>query len=172
MDLAKITLVMGGQRSGKSRYAEQLIENAGGGIYLATAQAFDAEMAVRIETHQNRRGGLWQTSEEPLEIASRLRQFSTNQTPVLVDCLTLWLSNLLLADRNIETSLAQLDAALQACEGPVVLVSNEVGQGIIPDNALARQFVDCAGRMNQVVAEAADRVVWLTAGIPQILKGD
>jgi len=170
MSLAKITLVLGGQRSGKSLYAEQLIETMGGGIYLATAQAFDGEMKARIECHQNRRGGLWQTHEEPLEIANFLVRRTPPERPVLVDCLTLWLSNLMLAERDIDAALAALLAALAATGGPVVLVSNEVGQGIIPDNALARRFVDCAGRMNRLVAEASDRVVFLTAGLAQILK--
>ena len=170
LKLPKNTLVLGGQRSGKSYYAEQMIETAGGGHYLATAQAFDEEMTARIETHQGRRGSLWTTHEEPLEIARLIIEKTRNEKPVLVDCLTLWLSNMMLAERDIESALEGLVDALANSNGPVVLVSNEVGQGVIPDNALARQFVDCAGRMNRLVAEASERVVFLTAGIPQILK--
>lgn len=169
-DLPKITLVLGGQRSGKSWYAEQMIEAAGGGLYLATAQAFDDEMKTRIETHQSRRGDLWVTREEPMEIASFIADDEANGSPVLVDCLTLWLSNLMLAERDIDSAVAALGNSLKMSRSPVVLVSNEVGQGIIPDNALARRFVDCAGRMNRLVAEVSDRVVFVTAGIPQILK--
>ena len=168
--LAQITLVLGGQRSGKSFYAEQMVEAAGGGHYLATAQAFDDEMTVRIETHQKRRGPQWITLEEPLEIAREIAEKTQTGQPLLVDCLTLWLSNLMLAERDIEGAVANLIETLARSKGPVVLVSNEVGQGVIPDNALARRFVDCAGRMNRLVAEASERVVFVTAGIPQILK--
>lgn len=169
-DLPKITLVLGGQRSGKSRYAEQMVEAVSGGIYLATAQAFDDEMKVRINTHQERRGPLWTTHEEPLEISDFLVNKTENNQPILIDCLTLWLSNLMLAERDIDNAIDVLVKTLGASKCPVVLVSNEVGQGIIPDNALARRFVDCAGRMNRLVAEASDRVVFLTAGIPHVLK--
>jgi adenosylcobinamide kinase/adenosylcobinamide-phosphate guanylyltransferase len=168
----QITLVLGGQRSGKSKYAEGLIEAQGGGLYLATAQVFDDEMKGRIDTHQQRRGDKWITLEEPLNIASIILREAKSNQPVLVDCLTLWLSNLIHEEQNIEAQTESLIIALHKSQGPVVLVSNEVGQGVIPDNALARKFVDCAGRMNQVIAEAADRVVWVTAGIPQMLKDE
>ena len=172
MNTAKITLILGGQRSGKSRYAEQLVEAEGCGLYLATAQAFDDEMKDRINTHKNRRGEMWSTLEEPFDIANIIDRESKVERPILVDCLTLWLSNLMMAERDISIETERLISVLQKSQGPVVLVSNEVGQGVIPDNALARKFVDCAGRMNQVIAEASDRVVWVTAGIPNILKDE
>lgn len=170
MMLPALTLVLGGQRSGKSAYAEQLVEAVGGGLYLATAQAFDDEMKVRIQAHQNRRGGIWETHEEPIAIAGFITSRSAPERPILIDCLTLWLSNLMLAEIDTDKAVAALLAALAVAGGPVVLVSSEVGQGIIPDNALARRFVDCAGRMNRLVAEASDRVVFLTAGLPHLLK--
>lgn len=170
MENTHVTLVLGGQRSGKSRYAEQLIEARGRCLYLATAMAGDSEMQARINAHQARRGDHWETREEPLEIAPLILAESRPDRPMLVDCLTLWLTNVMLAERDVEAETDELTAALKAAAGPVVLVSNEVGQGVIPDNALARQFVDCAGRMNQVVAEASGRVIWVTAGLPQILK--
>jgi adenosylcobinamide kinase/adenosylcobinamide-phosphate guanylyltransferase len=166
----RITLVLGGQRSGKSKYAEGLIEAQGGGLYLATAQVFDDEMKDRIDTHQQRRGDKWITFEEPLQIANIILREAKLRQPILVDCLTLWLSNLMHEEQDIEAAMESLIIALHKSQGPVVLVSNEVGQGVVPDNTLARKFVDCAGRMNQVIAEAAHRVVWVTAGIPQILK--
>lgn len=172
MELPKITLVLGGQRSGKSRYAEQLIEAVGGGIYVATAQAFDNEMKNRIHIHQTRRGELWETHEEPLEIANYICNDVDPTRPILIDCLTLWLTNQMLAKNDTEGAVEALTVAFAKSPRPIVLVSNEVGQGIIPDNALARQFVDCAGRMNQVVASSSNRVVFLTAGIPQILKDE
>ena len=165
-------MVLGGQRSGKSKYAEELIEAQGEGLYLATAQVFDNEMKGRIDTHQQRRGDKWMTLEEPIQIANIILREAKPSQPILVDCLTLWLSNLMHEKQNIEAETESLITALHKSQGSVVLVSNEVGQGIIPDNALARKFADCAGRMNQVIAEAANRVVWVTAGIPQILKDE
>jgi len=172
MDLPKITLVLGGQRSGKSRYAEKLIEAVGGGVYLATAQAFDDEMTERIGLHQSRRGDLWVTHEEPLGISNYIENEAESARPILIDCLTLWLTNQVLAENDTKDAIDALKVALAKSPAPVVLVSNEVGQGVIPDNALARKFVDCAGRMNQVLASTADRVVFLTAGIPQIIKDE
>jgi len=172
MNTAKITLILGGQRSGKSGYAEQLVEAEGCGLFLATAQAFDDEMNDRINTHKKRRGAMWSTLEEPFDIANIIDREAKTERPILVDCLTLWLSNLMMAERDISIETERLVSVLQKSQGPVVLVSNEVGQGVIPDNALARKFVDCAGRMNQVIAAASDRVVWVTAGIPNILKDE
>ncbi len=168
--LPRVTLVLGGVRSGKSRHAETLVREAGGGIYLATAQALDAEMAARIARHRAERGAGWITIEEPLELADALARHAQGGRPVLVDCLTLWLSNLMGAQRAIAHEVGQLLTALQAVRGPVVLVSNEVGLGIVPDNALARAFRDEAGRLNQAVARVADRVVFLAAGLPLVLK--
>ncbi|MGE0095800.1 MAG: bifunctional adenosylcobinamide kinase/adenosylcobinamide-phosphate guanylyltransferase [Alphaproteobacteria bacterium] len=169
--LARVTLVLGGARSGKSRYAEALVRKAGGGIYLATAQALDGEMAARIARHRAERGRGWTTVEEPLELAAALERGAQAGQPILVDCLTLWLSNLMGAGRAVKPETAQLLAALKSLSVPVVFVSNEVGLGIVPDNALARAFRDEAGRLNQAVAAAADRVVFLAAGLPLVLKG-
>lgn len=169
--LPRVTLVLGGARSGKSRHAEMLVRAAGGGVYLATAQALDAEMAARIARHRAERGRDWTTIEEPLELAAALERGARAGQPILVDCLTLWLSNLMGAGRGVEAETARLLAALKVLPAPVVFVSNEVGLGIVPDNALARAFRDEAGRLNQAVAAAADRVVFLAAGLPLALKG-
>ena len=169
-DSPRVTLVLGGARSGKSRYAESLVEATASGLYLATAEAGDAEMAERIRRHRERRGSTWETLEEPLEVAAALRREARPERPILVDCLTLWLSNLMAAGRDPEAETDILVEALGRSSGPVVLVSNEVGQGIVPENALARRFADCAGRMNQVIAGVADSVVLITAGLPTILK--
>lgn len=169
--LPRITLVLGGARSGKSRYAEALVRDAGGGIYLATAQALDDEMAARIARHRAERGEGWTTIEEPLELGAALERSARIGRPVLVDCLTLWLSNLMGAGRAAKQETARLIAVLKTLPVPVVLVSNEVGLGIVPDNALARAFRDEAGRLNQTVAAAAGRVVLLAAGLPLVLKG-
>ena len=171
MTLPRITLVLGGARSGKSRYAETLVREAGGGVYLATAQALDAEMEARIARHRADRGQGWTTIEEPLDLAAALARGAQAGRPILVDCLTLWLSNLMGAERAIEGETARLLAALKGLSVPAVLVSNEVGLGIVPDNALARAFRDEAGRLNQAVAAITDRVVFLAAGLPLVLKG-
>lgn len=167
--LPPLTLVLGGARSGKSAYAERLL--AGGpALYLATGQAGDAEMAERIRRHRERRGPAWATVEEPLELAAALDRHARPERPVLVDCLTLWLSNLLLAGRDLDVARAGLVQVLPGLAGPVVLVSNEVGLGIVPDNALARRFRDEAGRLHQEVAAVAQRVVFVAAGLPLMLK--
>ena len=168
--LPPVTFVLGGARSGKSLYAERLLDAYAGKIYLATAEAGDAEMAARIEEHKKRRGPGWETLEEPLGLAGALSSHSRPGVPVLVDCLTLWLANIMAADRDTEAETGALVEALRTLKGPVVLVSNEVGLGIVPDNALARAYMDNAGRMNQAVAVAADRVVVMHAGLAQILK--
>ncbi|NQU60498.1 MAG: bifunctional adenosylcobinamide kinase/adenosylcobinamide-phosphate guanylyltransferase [Rhodospirillales bacterium] len=168
--LAPVTLVLGGARSGKSLYAESLVERRVERIYLATAEAKDAEMAARIEEHQKRRGPGWETVEEPLDICGALNAHSTRQKPVLVDCLTLWLSNVMGAGLDAASEIRSLVASLSSLPGPVVFVSNEVGQGIVPDNALARAYMDNAGFMNQAVAAVAGRVILVSAGLPQVLK--
>lgn len=169
--LPPVTLVLGGARSGKSRHAEALVESqAGNCVYLATAQAGDAEMAERIRHHRDRRGPRWQTIEEPLDLAGALKSAARPQATVLVDCLTLWLSNLMGAERPVAEETERLVATLPDLAGPVVFVSNEVGQGIVPDNALARTFVDHAGRLHQAVAEAAQSVLLLVAGQALVLK--
>lgn len=174
--LPRVTLVLGGARSGKSRHAERLIESALGGAfyegatYLATAEALDAEMAARVAKHRARRGDSWTTVEEPLDLIGALTGHADPKRPILVDCLTLWLSNLMGAGGDIDAQTAALAARLQDLGGPVVLVSNEVGLGIVPDNELARAFRDHAGRLNQAVAQAADHVLFVAAGLPMTLK--
>ena len=160
--------MLGGARSGKSAYAESLIGN-GGATYVATAEAGDEEMRERIAAHRQRRGDAWRTIEAPVDLTGALREAGPAGRPVLVDCLTLWLSNVMAADRDVEADIAALGEGLAAA-GPVVLVSNEVGSGIVPDNALARAFRDHAGRLHQAIAARADRVVLVTAGLPTILK--
>jgi adenosylcobinamide kinase/adenosylcobinamide-phosphate guanylyltransferase len=164
-------LVLGGARSGKSRYAQMRAEATGlSPIYVATAQVFDDEMADRIVRHRADRGARWTTVEEPLDLPGAISVHSCADTVVLVDCLTLWASNLLLADRYLDAAASALTTAMVACRGPVVLVANEVGLGIVPDNALARRFRDYAGTINQAVAAAASEVVMMFAGIPLMIK--
>ena len=165
------TLVLGGARSGKSAYAERLLaEHGGTRIYVATAEARDAEMAARIADHQARRGAAWTTLEAPLDLLETLHSHCRPGHAVLVDCLTLWLSNLMGAARDVALETARLAAALPTLEGRTVFVANEVGLGIVPENALARRFRDEAGRLNQAIAQAADRVVFVAAGLPLTLK--
>jgi adenosylcobinamide kinase / adenosylcobinamide-phosphate guanylyltransferase len=168
--VAKLTLVLGGARSGKSRYAESLIAALPPPwSYMATAEAGDAEMAARIDAHRARRGPDWRTIEVPRELTAALKSCRT--MPVLVDCLTLWLSNLLLAGADIDAEIAQLEDALAALRAPAVLVANEVGSGIVPDHPLGRRFRDLQGLLNQRIAARAERVVLVVAGIPLALKG-
>ena len=167
---ASVTLVLGGARSGKSTYAETLVESAGGRVYLATAEAGDAEMAERILRHRQRRGKSWRTVEEPLDLAGALMRHAQPGRPILVDCLTLWLSNLMAAGRDVDGEMKALADGLSTLAGPVVLVANEVGLGLVPETPLGRAFRDHAGRLNQTIARKADRVVFIAAGLPLILK--
>jgi adenosylcobinamide kinase / adenosylcobinamide-phosphate guanylyltransferase len=168
---AKLTLVTGGARSGKSRYAESLITALPPPwIYVATAEAGDAEMAARIAEHRKRRPENWTIIEVPHELAGAFSQID-GAAPVFVDCLTLWLSNRLLADADLEKETERLAGVLAHRSGPLVLVTNEVGSGIVPDNALARRFRDAQGRLNQRMAALADRVVLVVAGLPLVVKG-
>lgn len=173
--IADLTLVLGGARSGKSAYAEALVEGhldrhpGTAALYVATAEAGDAEMAERIRQHRSRRGARWRTVEAPLEVAQALAQGGA-AAPVLLDCLTLWLANLMAAGRDPAGEAERLLAAARAHPAPVVLVSNEVGLGIVPENALARAFRDQAGRLNQRAAAAAARVVFVAAGLPLVMK--
>ncbi len=170
-ELSKVSLVLGGARSGKSRYAETLVVASGlHKVYLATGQAGDAEMAARIAAHRDRRGPGWATVEEPIGLVEALFRHGSGETALLVDCLTLWLSNLMLDGRDPAQESARLVAALPDLPGPVVLVSNEVGLGIVPENAMARMFRDHQGHLNQQLAAAADLVVFMAAGLPMRLK--
>ncbi|MCU6433023.1 bifunctional adenosylcobinamide kinase/adenosylcobinamide-phosphate guanylyltransferase [Undibacterium sp. Jales W-56] len=178
------TLVFGGARSGKSAYAERLASASGKPvIYLATAQPNDAEMQSRIAHHRTQRPAEWLTLEQPLSLADTIEQYSTPDNLILIDCLTLWLSNLLFSEHiempeigNITPPAMfaeQRDLFLQAltsCRGDLVMVSNEVGMGIVPQGAISRWFVDEAGRLNQAVAAQCEQVAWVAAGLPLYLK--
>jgi len=170
----EFTLVLGGARSGKSRYAESLVAaTAPPWIYVATAQALDTEMAERIAHHQARRGTGWHTVEAPHRLADAIDAAPAGA--LLVDCMTLWLTNRMLVradiEPDIEAETGGVEAALARRGGLAVLVSNEVGSGIVPENALARRFADLQGRLNQRLAARADRVVLVVAGLPLIVKG-
>jgi len=167
--MAKSILITGGARSGKSALAERLTLGLGSRpVYIATAEARDAEMADRIAAHRTRRGGDWSLVEAPLDLIGALRD--SDHAPRLVDCLTLWLSNLMLAERDWRPEAAALCALIPDLAQPVVLVTNEVGLGIVPDNALARAFRDAAGQLNQTVAAACDEVHLCVAGQPIKVK--
>ena len=164
-----LTLVLGGARSGKSAYAESLVAGPGA-VYVATAEAIDEEMRERIARHHARRGAGWTTVEAPLDLAAALRAHAPGASGVLVDCLTVWLGNLMHAGRDIDREAASLLESLAVPPVPVVLVANEVGLGVVPDNPMARAFRDHAGRLNQALAARAGRVVLVTAGLPLVLK--
>lgn len=169
--LPKLSLVLGGAASGKSAYAENIILDTGlTPIYIATAQVFDDEMAQKINQHKEMRGPVWRTIEEPIAVSKALKTISPDQA-VLIDCATLWLTNIVLGDHDVAAKSAELIDALNACDGPVVVVSNEVGMGIVPDNALARRFRNAQGALNQAIAAQADHVVTVMAGLPLVLKG-
>lgn len=177
--MATTIFITGGARSGKSRFAEELAHGFGAPLgYLATAQALDDEMAERIEKHRQRRGDPWQTMEEPLQLSRTLAGCDGTCKAVLVDCLTIWLSNLLMhyedLQENVEARIMEdvgrLTATLAGMRTPVIVVSNEVGQGIVPENRLARRFRDIAGQANQLLAAMADEVHVVISGIPLRLK--
>lgn len=170
MDLPSLTLVLGGARSGKSRHAEELVQSwPRPWVYVATAEVFDDEMRERIAAHRRRRSAGWITVDAPIELAQAIRSTPAD-APILVDCLTLWLTNVMLAGAEIESAMRDLEEACAAAKGPVVLVSNEVGGGIVPENALARRFRDHAGILHQRLAERAGRVVLMVAGLPLVVK--
>ena len=169
--LPALTLVIGGARSGKSTFAEGLVTaTTRSRRYIATAEAWDDEMRDRIARHREDRGGDWITVEAPLDLPAALAS-ATAAEVVLIDCATLWLTNHLLADHDLGLETSALVTALATCAAPVVIVSNEVGWGIVPDNALARQFRDAQGRLNQRLAAEAGLVVTVIAGLPLVLKG-
>lgn len=167
----KLVLVLGGARSGKSVYAERLAARSGKPVvYIATAEARDEEMRVRIATHRQRRAPAWRTIEAPLALAEAVRDNAGDGRLLLVDCLTLWLSNALLAECDLEAETAALLGALDRPAGPIIAVSNEVGHGIVPATKLGRQFRDQQGRLNQMVASCATDVVMVIAGSPVVVK--
>jgi adenosylcobinamide kinase/adenosylcobinamide-phosphate guanylyltransferase len=175
MAIVKKILVTGGCRSGKSRYA---LNYANGHfsrkLYLATSEVLDEEMAVRIEQHKKARGPEWETCEEPIEVVERIRSCGDKVEIILLDCLTLWLSNLLIKwddDRKVMDEIERLAVAIKESPTSLILVTNEVGMGIVPIEPLARRFRDLSGMANQRVAEAADTVVFMVSGIPMFLKG-
>lgn len=174
--MANVTFIIGGCRSGKSSLALRTAEavDAGQRIFIATAVPFDAEMQDRVRRHQKERGaGGWITLEVPLALPEALTEHSRESRVILVDCLTLWVSNLLLEWTDaaaVERRIAELARVVQACAGPVILVSNEVGLGVVPDSQLGRQFRDLAGMANQAVAAGADEVIMTVAGIPVVIK--
>ena len=165
-------LVLGGARSGKSSFAESRVRTLPAPwVYLATGRAWDDEMRARITQHQTDRGQAgWLTVEEPVEVARVLRQHA--HTPVLLDCLTLWLTNLLLDEHDSAAAIQDLLDSLPARQAPTVLVGNEVGLGIVPENALARRFRDEAGRLHQRLAQKVGQVVFIAAGLPLVLKDE
>jgi len=166
------TLILGGARSGKSAFAERFIEQSGlEAVYIATGQAYDDEMRERIAVHRERRGSIWKTVEEPLDLTGALQAHAGERRAVLVDCLTLWLTNLMMAERDIAAETARLASMIPELKGTVLIVSNEVGLGIVPDNAMARAFRDHAGRLNQAIAAIADDVYFIAAGLPLKMKG-
>ncbi|MEL0122326.1 MAG: bifunctional adenosylcobinamide kinase/adenosylcobinamide-phosphate guanylyltransferase [Paracoccaceae bacterium] len=166
-----ITLVLGGASSGKSAWAEQYILGRAEKVsYIATAQAFDAEMKEKIARHRARRGDEWTTLEEPLDIVSCFDTFRADH-PVLLDCATLWLSNLMLAQKDLVTESTALIEYLKQYSGDVVIVSNETGLSVVPHTKMGRDFQKAQGHLNQQLAALADRVVFIVAGLPMLLKG-
>lgn len=174
--LPPVTLVLGGARSGKSTHAERLATGALHGaaphpaVYIATAEAGDVEMATRIMAHRARRGVGWTTIEEPLKLAEALEAADAHGQPVLVDCLTLWLSNLMHAGADVDEATDELLRSLDDHRSPVVFVSNELGLGLVPETPLGRSFRDAMGRMNMRVAARAHRVIFMAAGLPLVMK--
>ncbi len=167
------TFILGGARSGKSGYGEKLVLNTKlHPVYIATAQAHDDEMRTRIAEHKNRRNTNWTTIEEPLALCEVLSNHATPANALLVDCLTLWLSNLMMAGKDIEEEAARLVGLIPELAGPVVFVSNEIGMGLVPETSVGRTFRDHQGRLNQRIARVADSVQFIAAGYPLILKSE
>ncbi|MFC4216848.1 bifunctional adenosylcobinamide kinase/adenosylcobinamide-phosphate guanylyltransferase [Pseudophaeobacter arcticus] len=166
-----VTFILGGAASGKSKFAENLcFKSAKSKSYIATSQVFDDEMKAKVAAHLRQRGTDWTTYEEPLEAATLLHQLPGDHI-CLLDCATMWLTNHLLAEHDLAAAQAKLLDAIKACPAELVIVSNEVGLGIVPENALARRFREAQGRLNIALAASADTVVQVTAGLPLVLKG-
>ncbi|MCZ7909075.1 bifunctional adenosylcobinamide kinase/adenosylcobinamide-phosphate guanylyltransferase [Agrobacterium leguminum] len=171
-DKNRSVFILGGARSGKSRFAEELAGKSGGSLhYLATGRAWDDEMRDRIVHHQARRGGEWATHEAPVDIAAVLERLDAPENVVLIDCLTLWLTNLMMENADIEAAFAALEAVIVSARARLIFVSNEVGLGIVPENRMAREFRDHAGRLHQRIAAIAGEVYFVAAGLPLKMKG-
>ncbi|MFS8045792.1 bifunctional adenosylcobinamide kinase/adenosylcobinamide-phosphate guanylyltransferase [Rhizobium sp. BR 314] len=169
---SQAVFVLGGARSGKSRFAESLIVDTGlERHYVATGRAWDDEMRERIAQHRADRGDLWWTHEEPLDLVAQLAAVDAEGRAILVDCLTLWVTNLMMAERDMAVEFAALTEFLPKTRSRLVLVSNEVGLGIVPENRMAREFRDHAGRLHQMVAAASAEVYFIAAGLPLKMKG-
>ncbi|MDB5650214.1 MAG: cobP [Hyphomicrobiales bacterium] len=170
-DIVRTALILGGARSGKSGFAQGLAENSGRKpVLIATAQALDDEMAARIAHHRADRGSVWGVLEEPLDLVGALAREAINDNITVVDCLTLWIGNLMCAELEVALECERLIEAVTLVRAPVIFVSNEVGSGIVPDNAMARTFRDYQGRLNQRLAQACDHVVLVVAGCPLQVK--
>ena len=170
-NLPTLSLVIGGAASGKSRFAESLcVQSARPKVYVATAQIYDDEMAQKVVSHLAQRGEDWRTIETPVDVASAL-ETACSDNVVLLDCATLWLTNVILGEHDLEAETAKLLSAISSCPAPIVIVSNEVGQGIVPDNVLSRKFSNTQGKLNQTLAAQAGLVVAVMAGLPLALKG-
>ena len=168
---SEITLVLGGAKSGKSLFAESLVLKSGlNPVYIATGRAFDDEMVERIEKHRARRDERWRNVEEPLALTNALQLSEMQGSMILVDCITLWITNLMMAEANVEKEIEQLINYLNGAQCPIVFVSNEVGQGVVPANAMAREFVDLSGLAHQKIASVSKQAYFVTAGIAQTLK--
>lgn len=168
----KFTFVLGGAASGKSAYAEQLVVSSGKSrVYLATSQVFDDEMRDKVDRHIDQRGAGWETIEEPFDLRPALSGLNSSQI-CLIDCATMWLTNQLLAEAALEQAQSELLEAIATCPADIVVVSNEVGHGIVPENALSRRFREAQGRLNIALAAQADLAVLVAAGLPLVLKGE
>lgn len=169
---AGTTLVLGGARSGKSAFAEKLVLDSGlKPIYIATSQVWDEEMRARVDAHIERRGDDWVCVEAPIELENALRDADQSGNAILVDCLTLWVTNLMMAEANIGDRFSTLIEQIQHTKAPLVLVTNEVGLGIVPENKMAREFRDHAGKLHQDIASIANKVFFIAAGLPLQMKG-
>lgn len=172
--MKEIVLVIGGCRSGKSRFAVECARGFQRKVFVATCEALDEEMKKRVAKHQEDRGADWKTIEAPLALPDAIARCGAEADVILVDCLTLWISNMILkgeTEEDVMTCLDELLGSIQKIDCTVILVSNEVGAGIVPENPLARMFRDVAGMVNQKVAACADKVVWMVAGVPVKVKG-
>jgi adenosylcobinamide kinase / adenosylcobinamide-phosphate guanylyltransferase len=174
MTVKKSIFVVGGCRSGKSRHAQELAEKITDihRVFIATCVPYDEEMKDRVRRHRQDRGLTWTTVDAPVELADAILKQSQNARVILADCLTLWMSNLLMESENLESRVEELTKAIHQAQCPVIVVSNEVGTGIVPENALARQYRDAVGFANQKVAACVDKVIWMVAGIPILIKGN